>query len=109
MSPAAQHRARRREEIISRMRRHLAEHPPAADRVILFGSLARGDWDGASDADLLVIGGGILDSGIITAAGRECDMLAWSQAEWESARRDAHPLAIAAERDGVELWRRPVA
>ena len=40
------------------------------ERVILFGSLARRDFDGASDAALMVTGGdGRLDTGIWDAVG----------------------------------------
>lgn len=104
MSPASRHRARLRGEIIARLRAHLAAHPPAAERVILFGSIARGDFDGMSDADLLIIGGGLLDSAILAAAGRDCDMVVWTEAEWARAVQQGHPIAREVQQDGVELW-----
>ena len=32
------------------------EHRPHPEQIYLFGSRARGDWDGLSDIDLLVVG-----------------------------------------------------
>ena len=85
-SPATRARARLREDTITRLRAVLAEHPPAdgTERVVLFGSLARGDFDGASDADLLVVGGdGTLDTGIWDAVGeRDCDVIPWTREAW---------------------------
>ena len=108
MSPAARHRATRRERIIADLRAHLATHPPSgATRVILFGSLARGGFDAASDADILVIGRGVLDDGIHRAVGRDVDLIAWPDAGWREAVEAGHPFAREVERDGVELWREP--
>ena len=99
-------RTRRRTESIARMREFLAAHPPpGAERVILFGSLARGDFDGASDADLLVIGGeGRIDTGIWDAAGRDCDVVPLSAAAWARGLAGGHPFVLAVAREGVELW-----
>ena len=73
--------------------------------MILFGSLARGDFDGASDADLLVIGeAGDIDPGVHAAIGRACDIIAWTPAEWADAA--GHPLAERIRTEGVEVWRR---
>ena len=107
MSPAARHRAALRENVIARLRAHLAAHPPlGAERVILFGSVARGDFDGASDADVLVIGDGPLpDSSIQAAAEREVDLLPWTPAQWRRALAEGHPLAERVTHEGVELWR----
>jgi hypothetical protein len=109
--PAARHRAALREAIIGRLRDWPARNPPGGvARVILFGSLARGDFDGASDADLLVIGDGTLpDSAVITAAGRDCDMLARTPAQWRDAITHGHPMAGEIMKDGVEVWPEPGA
>lgn len=106
MSPAARHRARLREATIAALRTHLAAHPPAAtERVILFGSLARGDFDGGSDADLLVVGAALPDSAIEQAAGRPVDFTLWPPATWARAQAEGHPMATAIAREGIELWR----
>jgi Nucleotidyltransferase domain len=99
-------RSQRRADSIARMRAFLAAHPPpGAERVILFGSLARGDFDGASDADLLVIGGeGRIDTGIWDAAGRDCDIIPWTREAWARGLANGHPFALAVAREGVELW-----
>lgn len=106
MTIIERHRAALRAETIAALRAHFGAHPPAdAERVLLFGSLARGDFDGASDADILVIGetwpndapGAVLDRGV--------DVLQWTPAQWAKALADRHPFAEAIARDGVELWR----
>jgi predicted nucleotidyltransferase len=51
-------------------------------RVLLFGSLARNDWDGLSDVDLLVIA---LDQ---TTWERRCA----SSPYWQAIAREARPL-----------------
>ena len=104
MSVIAQHRARLRDTTIARLRAYLAAHPPAAERVILFGSLARGDFDGASDADLLIIGGSLLDSAIFDAAGRDVDMICRTSAEWARAVASGNPFVREIEEHGVVLW-----
>ncbi len=72
---------------------------------MLFGSLARGDFDGASDADLLVIGGGgVLDLGIHEAAGRGRDVIPWTAEQGRGALERGHPMAQDIARDSVELW-----
>jgi predicted nucleotidyltransferase len=107
MSPAARHRAALRLETIARLTAHLAAHPPEAEHVMLFGSLARGDFDGASDADLLVLGHRLPDSAIHDAAGREVDMLLWSPAQWAQAVACDNPFVRTVREEGVELWRAP--
>ncbi len=79
-SPAARARARLREDTIARLRAFLADHPPpdGTERVILFGSLARGDFHPWSDADIAVLD---------------------AREDWAEAERAAHE---AAEAFGVE-------
>lgn len=56
-STFAQLRRRERERRIAALRRQLRDAlGPDGCSVWLFGSLARGDWDGFSDTDLLVVG-----------------------------------------------------
>ena len=102
-------RAQRRESTIARLREFLAAHPPdGAERVILFGSLARGDFDGASDADLLLVGGdGWIDSGVFQAAGRNCDIIPIAAEALRQGLAEGHPFAVGVAREGVELWRAP--
>ncbi len=107
-------RAGVREEIIAGLRAALAAAPPAGggtERVILFGSVARGDFDGASDVDVMVVGGddGALEgAGLWRAAGhRGVEVVRWSPDAWSRALAAGHPMALAIAREGVELWRAP--
>lgn len=110
-SPVARARARLREETIARLHAFLADHPPPeAERVILFGSLARGDFDGASDADLLLVAAeDRLDRGVFEAAGRDCDIILMAPETWRRGLATGHPFTAAILREGVELWRAPEA
>ena len=79
-----------------------------AERVILFGSLARNTHDGASDADVMVIGGdGTIDTGIWDAAERDVDIVPWKADAWARARAQGHPFVLTILREGIELWRAP--
>lgn len=108
MSPAERRRAASRDRVIAGLRAHFASHPPAASRVLLFGSIARGDFDAASDADILVLGSPPPDEGLCGAAGRDVDVVAWDAARWQRALADGHPFARAVEAEAVELWRETV-
>jgi predicted nucleotidyltransferase len=104
----ARHRAALRAETIEALRAHLSRHPPLdADRVILFGSLARGDFDGASDADVMVIGRALPDDGLHATTERGLDILMWTPEQWSKALADGNPFALEIERDGIDLWRAP--
>ena len=107
MSPADRRRAASRDRIIAGLRSHFASAPPTASRVLLFGSIARGDFDAASDADILVLGPAPPDEGLCRAAGRDVDVVAWETESWRQALSDGHPFALAVEADAVELWRAP--
>ena len=82
-------------------------HAPQPEQIYLFGSRARGDWDGLSDTDLLVVArttrdaehwaDRIMDGGLaqdVIGIDRE----AWQQLPqhssviWRHVARDAQPL-----------------
>ena len=106
MSPVARHRAALRERLIAALRAHHTAHPPAeAERVILFGSVARGDFDGASDADVLIVADRFPDDPPWSVGERGVDLLHWTPAQWAKALADRNPFALEIARDGVELWR----
>ena len=50
------------------------EHRPHPEQIYLFGSRARGDWDGLSDIDLLVVGASKCDKSV---GGTCCWNAAW--------------------------------
>ncbi|GAA0597847.1 nucleotidyltransferase domain-containing protein [Caenispirillum bisanense] len=94
-------RGRRRADLIARLRQRLAERPPAGvAAVVLFGSVARNDFDGFSDIDLLVIGRDSLDRALFDDLGRGVDVLAVPPAQ------AATPAGAVAEAlaEGVVLW-----
>lgn len=114
MSPMARARVALRERTIAALRAELAAHPPeGVDRVVLFGSLARGDFDGASDADLVVVSLGdeadaarlpTVDGAVHDAAGRPCDVLPVTASNWRALMARADPFAVALRREGIVLW-----
>jgi hypothetical protein len=101
-------RARRRLALIAALREALAAEPPGAgvERVVLFGSVARGDFDGGSDVDLFVLGDGAVGGPALWhALGHHgCDIVTWTIAEHDRALAAGHPMAQAIAREGVELW-----
>lgn len=100
------HRAALRDRTIAELRAHFAVHPPAgAKRVILFGSVARNDFDGVSDADILVIASRFPEHPPWSVGERGVDLLHWTPAQWAKALADRNPFALEIARDGVELWR----
>lgn len=106
-------RARRRAALIAALRGALAAEPPApgVQRVVLFGSVARGDFDGGSDVDLFVLGEGEVGSPALwRALGHHgCDIITWSAAEYARPLAAGHPTARDLAREGVELWSSSVA
>lgn len=108
MNRIALHRARLRDATIAALRAHLTAHPPAAAaRVVLFGSVARGDFDGASDLDVLVIGEHPPGSALHAVVDRAVEVLLWPPGRLEAALAARNPFAEALRREGVELWRAP--
>lgn len=96
-------RRRVRDGLIERLRRALTAQPPAdVEAVFLFGSLARGDFDGNSDVDLMVVGhrDGI-DRAALLRLGRHVDVVLVSP---EQFRRSQSPVVSAVRETGVRLW-----
>lgn len=89
----------------------LAARPDAVE-VRLFGSLARGDAAPGSDADLWVLlrddrlpflERGALLARFFEGAGVGCDVLAYTEAEWDELRRGRRRLVEVVEREGLVL------
>lgn len=83
---------------------------PEIDRVILFGSLARGDAVPGSDADVLVLlrethlpfqqrFAQHMPSGVAMGV----DVFAYTHAELESMRNSGNPFIARVLREGIEL------
>jgi predicted nucleotidyltransferase len=84
------------------------ELPPAqAWAIYLFGSRARGDWDGYSDTDLLVVAqspelaASLAD--LISEAGIAEDVLAIDQAHWQGLDQAASPYWAGIKRQAQRL------
>lgn len=79
------------------------------ERVILFGSRARGDHTWESDIDLLIVGTGGADE-IKTAVGQirpdtsALAILVMSHADYQRHQWLQDPLYVNVRRDGIELW-----
>jgi predicted nucleotidyltransferase len=79
-------RRRERERLIQGVRDVVAAADPAPDRVILFGSLARGDFDGRSDLDILVVGRDALAHDALADLGHPIDVVPMTHDEWTRRR-----------------------
>ena len=73
----------------------------------LFGSWARGDWDGFSDVDVLAVASnrdqasGLADA--VLRHGMADDVLALTEQEWQERRNGNDPYWRAIGRDAVRL------
>lgn len=95
----------------------LAQEPAFADGldpqvgvrgVAVFGSVARGDWNDASDVDVVVIAERLPRDPLSRLAavgvppGRVAPVV-WSVTDWHEERRRGNPVATGAADDGVWL------
>ena len=83
----------------------LAEHPGSS--LWLFGSWARGDWDGFSDVDVLAVAPNRSQASELADAvldlGMADDVLALTELEWQERRNGDDPYWHAIGRDAVRL------
>ena len=77
------------------------------DQIWLFGSRARGDWDGWSDTDLLVVAA---DQALaerwadrLSDAGVGSDVIAMDRARWQALPADASAIWRAVAREAIPL------
>jgi len=79
-----------------------------AEAVILFGSIARGEAEAASDVDLAVVapagwgGKSVLQEAIWNGLGNDCDVLVFTRDEYLD-KAEAEPVVAAIKRDGIAL------
>ncbi|HVL99541.1 MAG TPA: nucleotidyltransferase domain-containing protein [Egibacteraceae bacterium] len=111
-SPAAyvaRRRARRR-DLIARARRFAEgcqQHLPLRAAVV-FGSVARGDWNDESDIDVLVVADGLPAAPLarLAAVGEPEDRVepvVWSVTDWRRERARGNPIVTDALAHGVWL------
>jgi uncharacterized protein (UPF0332 family)/predicted nucleotidyltransferase len=85
-----------------------AECGDRVQRVVLFGSRARGDHEAESDVDLLVVTAEEEDKAVVDRLTPRDDVvfftLALSEADYRRYQRLQFPLYVNLRRDGVELW-----
>lgn len=105
-------RRRERERRISALRQRLRHTLGTNDcSVWLFGSLARGDWDGFSDTDLLVVAGDQDEAERAADQLMEAlvgdDVLAIDQERWQAMARSHSPHWRAIRSQAICLYPEP--
>ncbi|MGF1663175.1 MAG: nucleotidyltransferase domain-containing protein [Kineosporiaceae bacterium] len=109
-TPAEVLRRRRneREALLDRARRFADDLDTGLDvrAVVVFGSVARGDFHEASDVDVLVIADGMPSRPLdrLAALGvppSRVEVVAWTHEEWRRAVIMGDPVALEAARTGV--------
>lgn len=76
--------------------------------VVVFGSVARGDFHDASDVDVLVVaddlpGSALARNAAVGLAPSRVEFIAWTPDEWRRERRRDNPIAVEACERGVVL------
>jgi hypothetical protein len=99
-----------REALLDRARRFADDLDTGLDvrAVVVFGSVARGDFHEASDIDVLVVAEELPTHPLerLAALGvppSRVEVVAWTPEEWRRAARRGDPVALEAERAGVWL------
>jgi len=113
VSPLQQLRDQRCRDWLTALQQQLGEAlasvqaDPALWAIHLFGSRARGDWDGFSDTDLLVVG---CDQTLaehlaehLRSAGIGDDVVAMDQSRWSQLDADPSPYWCGVARDARRL------
>ena len=91
----------------------LAQRSAELEFIVLFGSMARGDWSRGSDYDVLIglcgeDGKRLLDrmAEFVPSSGVAIDAFPYSRSEWQRMFQAYHPLLLEALEHGVLLWDR---
>lgn len=89
----------------------LATRGAELEFIVLFGSMARGDWSHGSDYDILI---GLredddkrfIDRALDFSAPRDVnvEIFAYSRPEWERMFESFHPLLLETLEHGIVLW-----
>ena len=81
-----------------------------AFEILLFGSRARGDWDGLSDTDLLVVAGEKQQASLwadrLLDAGLGQDVVALAQASWQELGASPSPYWRSVKAQAILLLHR---
>jgi predicted nucleotidyltransferase len=73
------------------------------DQIWLFGSRARGDWDGWSDTDLLVVAAELVVADRLADAGLGGDVIAMDRARWQALSTHASAIWRTAAQEAIPL------
>ncbi|MGF1646051.1 MAG: nucleotidyltransferase domain-containing protein [Kineosporiaceae bacterium] len=105
-----QRRRAEREALLDRARRFAVDAGARIDvhAIVVFGSVARGDFHEVSDVDVLVVAERLPVRPVerLAAFGvppSRVEIVAWTPDEWRRARRRGDPVALECERVGVWL------
>lgn len=97
-----------RQELIDRVRRFAAALDPSLGvrAVVVFGSVARGDFNDSSDIDVLVVADNLETKALnrfaaLGAPPPTVQPVPWTSAEWVREIRRDNPIAIEAAEEGV--------
>ena len=76
--------------------------------VVVFGSVARGDFHDASDVDVLVIANDLPEraperNARLGLPSPRVEFVAWTPDEWRRERERGNPIALEAEQSGVTI------
>jgi predicted nucleotidyltransferase len=103
-------RENERKALLDRARRFADDLDTGLDvrAVVVFGSVARGDFHEASDVDVLVVANGLPVRPVerLAALGlppSRVEVVAWTPEDWRRAAGRGDPVALEAERAGVWL------
>lgn len=98
------------EDLTRRLRQLLLQTGEQAEgplQILLFGSRARGDWDGYSDTDLLVVAPNRAEAerwaDLLLEAGLAHDVVALDQPTWSGMETSDSPHWRAVKRQAVPL------
>lgn len=101
-------RDRRRGDLIDGLIRGLHMCPPGTGvrSILLFGSWARGDFDGLSDIDLLVLtdGGTVAFDGVGLPFASRLDIVQVPATEHQRMAEADHPFHARVAAEAVSLW-----
>lgn len=103
-----------RDELLADLATIVAEGAPEATRAILFGSLARGEADEASDIDLMLVWDDAvqeegtspvedISSRVYQLTGNSCRILSYTTSEFEALPDRAPDLHSAVSTEGIDL------
>lgn len=107
-------RRHQRRRLLDEARAYAAglHRPHGIAAVVVFGSVARGDFHDWSDVDVLVVAAELPDKApdrlhALGALPPRVEVVAWTPAEWRAELARRNPIATEAVTDGVWLEGRP--